>query len=173
MTATVCLIKYERRQVLVPHYPHPNNAPCDGLCGGFSSVEEIVVPVQWKYEPDQNGNLRPIHISELKFPLKGWATSEVNGEIGAAIEDGYRASPQYNDRMALQFVDVQTTRSGEFQPILQPASMAPMLSPYIRLDSKAWEVHARDEANSFGGCDNPWVPELFAEPKAEDGSEAA
>ena len=57
-------LRYERRQILEPHYPHGVDDPCNGQCGGYSIAKEILVPVLTQLELDHNGSLRSIRVTE-------------------------------------------------------------------------------------------------------------
>lgn len=73
-------------------------------------------------------------LTEVPWPI---ASIERDNEAQAAHEDGYRAARQCTTRLALGGIACQAT-SGDTQPVLQDPSMAPVYTPYLPLDDKAW-----------------------------------
>lgn len=133
---------------------------------------ESLVPVLATSVLQPDGRMKCIRVTELQFPVGPDAWDANPADLMAAENDGYVAAPQFKARGDLFFAgDIATDVSMDVQPVLQEASQAPVYAAYLPLDAKAREVHARDVANSFAGCDNPWVASLFPETVSEEESE--
>lgn len=140
---------------------------------------QSLVPVLATSVLQPDGRMKCIRVTELQFPVgpDAWdANSEDwidTQEWDGSVRLGYVAALQYTTRKALFFAgDIATDVSMDVQPVLQEASQAPVYAAYLPLDAKAREVHARDVANSFAGCDNPWVASLFPETASEEEEES-
>ncbi len=123
---------------------------------------DVLVPVVAASTLQPDGTMKCIRVTEGQFPLGPDAWDANPRDWGAALADGYEAAPQFNLRHSLEVVGV-----------LDPGYSWPSDQPFLALDEVAMDVHARDMANSFAGCDNPWVADLFPESQDEEGQDVA
>lgn len=135
---TITIIKYERQGDLVT--PLAVRREYDASSGRWWVDRVTVVPFP---EPDRDA------MAECPVP-----------------PGDHEAAPQFNTRGSLLLAAPVQSVSGTVQPVLQPASHAPMMDDYLDLDSKAWDVHSADHARLGNTVVdvvqwNIWVRDLF------------
>lgn len=140
----------------------------------YERHHDTVTPVLATSVVQPDGSLKCIRVTELRFPVAPDAWDANPADWAAAWMDGYQAAAQFATRSDLIFAgDIESDVSGSVLPVLQASCSAPVYGAYLSLDTKAQEVHDRDRANSFSGCDNPWVASLFPGDGVGEESEAS